>query len=86
MDRHLGIAHELTWFAMNMAEQLEAHQREKTPLREVELVKVQKLVVDEISLRIKLISGESNQQKIEKQCVHIANYAMMLFLRSKYNV
>ena len=87
MERHLGTAHELTWFAMNMAEQLEAHQKEKTPLREVDYGKVRGLVIDEINRRIAIISDVTTSlDDINKQCVHIANYSMMLFLRGKYNV
>ena len=87
MERHLGTAHELIWFAMNMAEQLEIHQKEKKPLREVDYGKVRSLVIDEINRRIAIISDiTTSLDDINKQCVHIANYSMMLFLRGKYNV
>ena len=86
MDKHLGTAQELCWFAMQMAKQLENHKKEKKPLREWDIDAVQDLVVDEISQRIKLILNTNSKEIMEKQSVHIANYAMMLFLRSKNNV
>ncbi len=87
MKGHLGTAKELCWFALEMAEQLEIHKKEKTSLREESFGDVRTLVIREIQDRIKVFSDiDSSKQDIEKQAVHIANYAMMLFLRSKYNV
>jgi len=84
---HLGTAKELTWFAMEMAEQLEIHKKEKTSLREESFGDVRTIVIREIQDRIKVFENiDSSKEDIEKQAVHIANYAMMLFLRSKYNV
>lgn len=85
--KHLGTSSELCWFAMQMAEELEKHQKEKLPLREVDYNHVENLVINEIRQRIDLISKSNlTKEEKEKQCVHIANYSMMLFLRSKYNV
>lgn len=87
MKGHLGTAKELTWFAMEMAEQLEIHKKEKTSLREESFGDVRTIVIREIQDRIKVFENiDSSKEDIEKQAVHIANYAMMLFLRSKYNV
>jgi len=93
MEQHLGTAHELTWFAMNMAEQLEIHQKEKTPLREVDLRDVIDLCLNEIKVRHEKLSdlsalpeSQERNDELVKQSIHIANYCMMLFLRTKYNV
>lgn len=91
MIKHLGTSSELMWFGMRMAEELENHIKEKTSLREVDCEEVKRLVIREIRLRLDKIEelnveDTDDLQRIAKQCVHIANYSMMLFLRSKYNV
>lgn len=84
---YLGTAKEVCWFAMEMAEQLEAHKDEKSSLREKSFGDVRLIVIDEISRRIqKIASINSSKEEMEKQAVHIGNFAMQLFLRSKYNV
>ncbi|MEK6860430.1 MAG: hypothetical protein AABY07_00525 [Nanoarchaeota archaeon] len=87
MENHLGTGSELNWFAMKMAEELENHIKEKISLRNVSFGEVRGLVISEVSRRMDIIKNlDTSQDDIEKQCVHIANYIMMLFLRSKYNV
>lgn len=87
MVEHLGDSVELCWFALEMAKQLKKHKKEKTSLREESFGDVRTIVIREIQDRVKVFADiNSSKEDIEKQAVHIANYAMMLFLRSKYNV
>lgn len=86
-SQHLGNTKELCWFAMEMAEQLELHKDEKESLREWGFGDVRTLVITNLKKRIKILEDiESSKEDLEKQAIHIGNYAMMLFLRSKYNV
>jgi len=83
----LGNSVELCWFTLEMAKQLKKHKKEKTSLRDVSFGDVRTLTIREIQDRVKIFANiNSSKEDIEKQAVHIANYAMMLFLRSKYNV
>lgn len=79
---HLGNREEVMDFAYEMYRQLELHNDEKTPLRPVEFDIVKNIVVDEVLKRIRLIK-DGDSRTMEKQCVHIANYVMMLWLKTK---
>ena len=89
LDEHLGTASELCYFAMEMATQLEKHRDEKQPLRDVETSKVIEMMIKNIRARldeIECLDPSSCRDLITKQCTHIANETMMMFLRVKYNV
>ncbi len=87
MVEHLGNSVELCWFVLEMAKQLKKHKKEKTSLREESFGDVRTITIREIQDRVKVFADiNSSKEDIEKQAVHIANYAMMMFLRSKYNV
>jgi len=86
MSEHLGTTTELIWFSMEMAKQLESHKEEKKSLRLWDYEEVEELVINEVKKRIKIIEHSIDPNEIQKQSIHIANYAMMLYVKSKYNV
>ena len=91
MNEHLGTAKEICWFAMEMADELDRHQAEKPPLREVNFTEVKKLVIDEIRKRLDKIEklpdeGYAEMMLCAKQFTHISNFSLIGFLKARYNV
>lgn len=81
IDKHLGSPEELLAFTIQMAVELDKHRKEKEPLREVDYKLVENLVMNEVRQRIDMISRlPLSKEEIAKQSVHIANYAMMLWV------
>lgn len=87
IDEHLGNSQEVMNFASQMFIELEKHRNEKEPLREVSWEAVQEIVYNNINKRLKWIGEypKDESEQIAKQCIHIANYAMMLYLKCKEN-
>lgn len=84
-DKHLGTREELDDFCLKMGLELEKHRDEKEPLRKVSWEEVQGIVYDNINKRLKWIGEypKEESEQIAKQCIHIANYALMLYLKCK---
>lgn len=80
---HLGNNLELVMFTQDMQKELEKHANEKTPLRNWTINNVVRNSVFEIEHRIKQIQKSSSLPEIKKQSLHIANYALFMYLKSK---
>lgn len=87
MDKHLGTDEELMGFWKQMKHELDKHRDEKEPLREVSWEEVQEIVYSNINKRLKWIGEypKEESEQIAKQCIHIANYAMILYLKCREN-
>ncbi len=97
---HLGTAEELMSFVAVMNKELKKHKDEKHSMRSWQFESVMLNNIPEIQKRIEKISklniriknnlfGDSNndedKREITKQFIHIANFCMMGWLKSKEN-
>lgn len=73
---------DLREFRECMWDELVAHKDEKTGLKDVELVKVWELVIDNIESRLELLKT-TGPDDIRKQCIHMANYLFFLWCKTK---
>lgn len=83
LSKHLGNTEELLLFLCTMNNQLDSHKKEKRGLRDDNYGDVSRLVLSEIEDRIKIIKSSNSTKVTEKQCVHIANYLMMLWIKAR---
>lgn len=79
---HLGTREEILDFSHEMAEQLWKHKGERKGLRDVPYREVRELTVDELLKRIPALR-DGEMKAVNKQCVHIANFVLFLWLKSK---
>lgn len=82
-SQHLGNTEELLIFLCTMNHELDKHRKEKRGLRGDHYDSVYSIVMDEIEERIKLIRNSKSSKVVEKQCVHIANFLMMLWIKAR---
>ncbi|MCV0393653.1 MAG: hypothetical protein K5790_10265 [Nitrosopumilus sp.] len=68
-------------FLKAMQEELDNHRDEKLPLRFVDRNEVKGLLENSIAGRATRIRLSKKKSEIQKQCVHTANEAMMIWLK-----
>ena len=82
MSEHLGTAFELDSFRNEMMIQLARHALTKRNIRDDDLTDVFELSTEEIHQRLDKILTEG-PDVMERQCIHIANYCLFLWLKLK---